>query len=89
MSQQCGCCICRWDLEEVQDYVAYARGLAQRRSKQAWNFDLSWLRENGYTIPAHLLALCGTDIPKTVDQSQSKDISDRRSAFVRGRCCFQ
>lgn len=79
----------RWDLEEVEQYVAYARDLARRRSKQDWSFDLSWLGDNGYSIPVHLLSLCGSDIHKAVDQSQSKDISDRRSAFVRGRCCFQ
>ncbi|KAL3163252.1 hypothetical protein ABBQ32_009651 [Trebouxia sp. C0010 RCD-2024] len=78
-----------WDPKEVDDYVTYARELASRRSKQEWGFDLTWLQDNGFTIPAHLLSLCGTDIPRTVDQEQSREISDRRSAFVRGRCCFQ
>ena len=79
---------CRWDAQEVSDYVSYARQLAQRRSKQEWGFDLSWLQENGFTIPTHLLSLCGADVPKAVEQD-SKDISDRKSAFVKGRCCFQ
>ena len=81
--------VCRWDAEEVDGYVSYARQLAQRRSKQEWGFDLSWLRENGFTIPPHLLSLCGAEVPKVVEQDPSKDISDRKSAFVKGRCCFQ
>lgn len=81
--------VCRWDAQEVDDYVSYARQLAQRRSKQDWGFDLSWLRENGFTIPTHLLSLCGTGVPIAVEQDSSKDISDRKSAFVKGRCCFQ
>lgn len=79
----------RWDPEEVDDYVSYARGLAQKRSKQEWSFDLSWLQDTGFTIPKHLLSLCGESLPAAVDHDQSKDISDRKSAFVRGRCCFQ
>ena len=81
---------CRWCQEEAEEYLQYARELVLTRSKQEWTFDLSWLQENGYSIPAHLQSLCGAEIPETVEtRTQSKEISERRSKFVKGGCCFQ
>lgn len=81
---------CRWCVDETEQYLKYARDLVVERSQQQWTYDLSWLRENGYSIPVRLQSVCGPEIPETVEtRSQSKEISDRRSAFVKGGCCFQ
>ena len=77
-------------MEETLEYLNYVRFLVLKRSKEQWTFDLTWLTDNGYTVPAHLQSVCGASIPATVElRPQSKDVSERRSAFVKGSCCFQ
>ena len=81
---------CRWCISEAEDYLNYVRALVLKRGKEQWTFDLTWLTENGFAIPAGLQSVCGPAIPAHVEiRLQSKDVSERRSKFVKGGCCFQ
>ncbi|DBA85333.1 TPA: hypothetical protein ACH3X2_006021 [Trebouxia sp. C0005] len=79
-----------WCISETEDYLNYARSLVLQRGKEQWTFDLTWLTENGFAIPARLQSVCGPTIPANVEiRLQSKEVSERRSKFVKGGCCFQ
>ena len=78
--------LCSWDEVESRDYLRHVTELVRDRQKETWQFDLTWLSDNGYTIPVQLRPLCCDEKVERSLEKRSEIPLMKSKKYIKSRC---